>query len=200
MKHAATAGFVAGVAMMVGGALGAVFNGGGPEGSPDAAVMNPMIGGQAMQADRDIADNLAASPLHTVLAKALVRTGVASALKTGGKFTVFAPTDAAFAQAGHMSTAELARRISYLVVPGVYDSATLLRMINEHGGDLHLRTAEGGILIARLNGPTNIVLQDGKGNIADIAIYDVYDSNGVIQVIDRLPEPAALPHRVAVAR
>jgi len=187
--------------MMIGGALGAVSNGGPAPGALlDTAVMNPMIAGQAMLPGRDIADNLAASPIHTRLTKALVQTGEVSALKADGKFTIFAPTDAAFAQAGAMTKAELARRISYLIVPGAYDSATLLRMINEHGGDLRLRTAEGSTLIVRMNGPTNIMLQDEKGNIADIAIYDVYDSNGVIQVVDRLLEPGGPPHRVAAAR
>ena len=187
--------------MMIGGALGAVSNSDPAPGALlDTTVMNPMIGGQAMLPGRDIADNLAASPLHTRLTKALIQTGVVSPLQGDGKFTVFAPTDAAFDQAGHMSKAELARRISYLVVPGAYDSATLLRMINEHGGDLRLRTAEGSALIVRMNGPTNIVLQDEKGNSADIAIYDIHGSNGVIQVVDRLLEPGAPSHRVAAAR
>lgn len=200
MKRAATAGFAAGLAMMIGGALGAVSNSGtAPDALLDTAIMNPMIDGQAMLPGRDIADNLAASPLHTRLAAALKQTGVVSALKADGKFTVFAPTDAAFAGAQHLSQAELARQISYLIVPGAYDSATLLRMINQNGGDLDLRTAEGGTLIARMNGPTNIVLQDEKGHVANIAIYDIHNSNGVIQVIDRVLEPGTPSSQVAAA-
>src|SRR6185312_3674555 len=128
MRRAATAGFAAGVAMMIGGALGAVSNS-YTESKPllDTGVINPMVGGQAMLPQRDIMDNLAASPMHTRMAQALKETGMVSALKSSGEFTVFAPTDAAFAQAGHMSQADLARRMSYLIVPGAYDSTTLLR-------------------------------------------------------------------------
>jgi uncharacterized surface protein with fasciclin (FAS1) repeats len=198
MRRAATAGFAAGVAMMIGGALGAVSNS-YTESKPllDTGVINPMVGGQAMLPQRDIMDNLAASPMHTRMAQALKETGMVSALKSSGEFTVFAPTDAAFAQAGHMSQADLARRMSYLIVPGAYDSTTLLRMINEKGGDVRLRTAEGGVLIARMNGPTNILLMDENGNMADIAIYDIHDKNGVIQVIDKVLAPTSPAHRVA---
>ena len=64
-------------------------------------VMNPMIGGQAMLPDRDIMENMAASPMHTTFVNGLKDTGVAAALKTNGQFTVFAPTNAAFAAAGN---------------------------------------------------------------------------------------------------
>jgi len=184
--------------MMIGGAVGAVS---GSDPAPDAmldtGIMNPMIDGQAMLPQRDIAENLAASPMHTRMAQALKETGIVSALKANGEFTVFAPTNAAFAQAGRMSRAELARRMSYLIVPGTYDSATLLRMINEKGGDVRLRTAEGGTLIAKMNGPTNIMLMDENGNVADIAIYDIHDKNGVIQVIDKVLQPTGSTRQVA---
>ncbi len=81
-------------------------------------MMNPMIGGQAMLPDRDILDNMSASPMHTQLVANLKESGVASALKTNGQFTVFAPTNAAFAAAGQQSKSSLARRMSYLIVPG----------------------------------------------------------------------------------
>ena len=200
MKRAAVAGFAAGVAMMIGGALGAVSGSDpAPKALLDTGVMNPMIDGQAMLADRDIADNLAASPLHTKLASELTETGVASALRSNGQFTVFAPTKAAFTSAGKMGQGQMARRISYMIVPGSYDSTTLLRMINENGGELRLRTAEGGTLLAHMNGPTNIQIQDEKGNRANIAIYDIHDSNGVIHVVDRLLQPGAPSSQVASA-
>jgi uncharacterized surface protein with fasciclin (FAS1) repeats len=198
MKRAATAGFAAGVAMMIGGALGAVSGSDpAPKAVLDTGVMNPMIDGQAMLPERDIADNLAASPLHTKMAQALKETGMVAALKTNGEFTVFAPTNAAFNAAGKMSNTELARRMSYMIVPGTYDSATLLRMINEKGGDVRLRTAQGGTLVARMNGPTNIMLVDESGNMANIAIYDIHDKNGVIQVIDRMLQPSGSARQVA---
>jgi uncharacterized surface protein with fasciclin (FAS1) repeats len=198
MKRIAVAGFAAGAAMMIGGALGAVSNI-DPKLVLDMGdgVMNPMIAGQAMMPDRDIMENMSASPMHTTFVNDLKETGVAAALKTNGQFTVFAPTNAAFAAAEPQTKAALARRMSYLIVPGRYDSQALLRQINEAGGEAKLRTAEGGTLVARLNGPTNIVLMDERGNTADIAIYDVHDKNGVVHVVDRVLEPGGPARQVA---
>lgn len=198
MKRAAMAGFAAGAAMMIGGALGAVSNSDPkPVAEPGSEIMNPMIGGQAMLADRDILENMAASPMHTTMVADLKESGVASALKSTGQFTVFAPTNAAFAAAGPESKSTLARRMSYLIVPGKYDSQALLRVISEAGGEAKLRTAEGGTLTARMNGPTNIVVMDERGNTADIAIYDVRDKNGIIHVVDRTLEPSGPSRQVA---
>jgi uncharacterized surface protein with fasciclin (FAS1) repeats len=190
MKRAAIAGFAAGAAMMVGGALGAVSRS-DPSPMPDmnVEIMNPMIGGQAMLPDRTIMDNIAASPMHSTLVAALKDSGVADALKSDGQFTVFAPTNAAFTAAGAQPKSSLGRRLSYLIVPGRYDSQALLKAINEGGGEARLRTAEGGVLVARLNGPTNIMVMDERGNIADIAIYDVRDKNGIVHVVDHTLEP-----------
>ena len=200
MQRAAVAGFAAGIAMAIGGALGAVSNT-DPKPAPEAGsfTMNPMIGGQAMLPDRDIMENISASPMHSSLVAALKDSGVAGALKATGQFTVFAPTNAAMAAAGAQPKASQARRMSYLIVPGKYDSQALLRVINEAGGEARLRTAEGGVLIARMNGPTNIVVMDEKGNIADIAIYDVRDKNGIVHVVDRVLEPSG-PTRQMAAR
>ena len=198
MKHAALFGFAVGAAMMVGGALAAVSPiDPKPQADMNTELMNPMIGGQAMLPDRDIMENISASPMHFTLVAALKDSGVAAALKTNGQFTVFAPTDAAFAAQGAQSKSSLARRMSYLIVPGKYDSQALLRVINEAGGEAKLRTAEGGVLLARMNGPTNIVILDARGNIADIAIYDVRDKNGIVHVVDRALEPSGLNRQVA---
>lgn len=195
MKRAAIAGFAAGAAMMIGGALGAVSRD-VPKAAPADAgsdMMNPMVGGQAMLPDRDAVENMAASPQHTQLVAALKASGIAQAFHGNGQFTLFAPTDAAFAASPEVmrDKAGLARRMGYLVVPGKYDSATLLRLIGEGGGEARLRTVEGGVLVARLNGPTNIAIMDEKGVTADIAIYDIRDRNGIIHVIDRVVEPGA---------
>jgi uncharacterized surface protein with fasciclin (FAS1) repeats len=198
MRRAAIAGFAAGAAMMIGGALGAVSHSDSkPAGDTGSDVMNPMIGGQAMLPDRDIMENISSSPLHATLVSALKDSGVAAALKSNGQFTVFAPTNAALAAAGSQSKATLARRMSYLIVPGRYDSQALLRLISEAGGEAKLRTAEGGTLVARMNGPTNIVVMDEKGNTADIAIYDVRDKNGIIHVVDRALEPGGAARQIA---
>ena len=198
MKRAAVAGFAAGIAMMIGGALGAVSNS-DPQPSADVVtIMNPVIGGQAMLPDRDIMENLSASPMHGQLAAAMKESGVAAALKANGQFTVFAPTNAAFAAAGQQSKSTLARRMSYLIVPGKYDSAALLRVISEAGGEARLRTAKGGILVARMNGPTNIAIMDEKGTTANIAIYDVRDRNGIVHVVDNMIAPSGPARQVAL--
>lgn len=189
--------------MVIGGALGAVSHS-DPKPVPDASIeiMNPMIGGQAMLPDRDIMDNITASPMHSTLVAALKDSGVAEALKASGQFTVFAPTNAAFTAAGFTSKSamlsNMGRRLSYLIVPGRYDSQAMLKAINEGGGEARLRTAEGGTLLVRMNGSTNILVMDERGNSADIAIYDVRDKNGVVHVVDHVLEPGGGQHQVAV--
>jgi uncharacterized surface protein with fasciclin (FAS1) repeats len=199
MKRAAIAGFAAGVAMAIGGALGAVSN--LSDSRPvDAtmSVMNPMIAGQAMLASRDVMENISASPEHTKLAAALKESGIATALKSNGMFTLFAPVDGAFNVEGASNKAALAHRVGYLVVPGKYDSQALLQLINQSGGDARLRTVDGGILTASLNGPTNIMLMDERGRTANIAIYDIHNKNGVIMVIDHMQAPSGPARQVAM--
>ena len=206
MKRMMIAGFAAAAAMMIGGALGAVSNQSytaQPKPLVDAGggVMNPMIGGQAMLPNRNLLENISASPEHTTLVAAMKESGVADALKGAGQFTVFAPTNAALsalpARAQEQSKAQLARMMGYLVVPGKYDSQTLLRVIGEGGGQAKLRTVEGGVLVARMNGPTNVILMDEKGDTADIAIYDIYGKNGVMHVVDHVLEPGMATRQVA---
>ena len=206
MKRMMIAGFAAGAAMMIGGALGAVSNqslSGQPKSltSATAEVMNPMIAGQAMLPNRSLLENVSASPEHTTLAAAMKESGVADALKANGQFTVFAPTNAALstlpARGLEQNKAQLARMMGYLVVPGKYDSAALLKAIGEGGGEAKLRTVEGGVLMARMNGPTNVILMDEKGATADIAIYDVYDKNGVMHVVDHMLEPGMAARQIA---
>lgn len=199
MKRAVVAGFAAGIAMAIGAALGSVASGDPRPTMADAGgdAANPMIGGQVMAPDRDIMTNMTASPLHTSFVAALRESGVAGALKSNGQFTVFAPTNAALAARRDSSKSGLARRMSYLIVPGAYDSQALLRVISQAGGEARLRTAEGGVLVARMNGPTNIVLMDERGNVADIAVYDVRDKNGIIHVVDRDLEPSGPTRQMA---
>lgn len=192
--------------MMIGGALGAVSNqslSGQPKPLADinGGVMNPMIAGQAMLPNRSLLENISASPEHTIFATAVKDSGVADALKANGQFTVFAPTNAALATLPardmEQNKTELARMMGYLVVPGKYDSAALLKVIGEGGGQAKLRTIEGGVLVARMNGPTNVILMDEKGNTANIAIYDVYDKNGVMHVVDHMLEPGMPARQIA---
>lgn len=208
MKRITIAAFAGGAAMMVGGALGAVSTQSSaylaqPRAIVDSngGVMNPMIAGQAMLPNHSLLENIAASPEHTMLAAGLKDSGLADALASNGQFTLFAPTNAALstlpARALGENKAQLARMMGYLVVPGKYDSRALLNAIGEGGGQAKLRTVEGGVLVARMNGPTNIILMDEKGATADIAIYDVYDKNGVLHVIDHMLEPGLASRQLA---
>lgn len=175
---------------LIGAGAGAVSTNPAPD--PNAEVMNPMIAGAAMLPSRDIFDNIATSPEHTKLAQVLGETGVAQILKGKGPFTLFAPTNAAFHMAGASpSKPALAKVLNYHIVRGRLDSKTLLTLIGEAGGRAKLNTLSGGTLMAVMNGPTNIALIDERGNVADIAVYDVYQANGVVHVIDKVMNVSA---------
>jgi uncharacterized surface protein with fasciclin (FAS1) repeats len=159
---------------------------------------NPMVGGMAMMKSKDIVANAANSADNTTLVAAVKAAGLVDTLQGPGPFTVFAPTNEAFAvlPAGTVDTllkpenkATLVKILTYHVVPGRLDSATLEHMIRKGGGKAELTTVEGDTLTAEMNGPKNIVLVDDKGNVAQISTYDVYQSNGVIQVIDKVLMP-----------
>jgi uncharacterized surface protein with fasciclin (FAS1) repeats len=173
-------------AMMIGAGTAAVSPAPPPPEAP--GVMNPMVGGQAMLSTRDIVDNIASSPEHTVLLSELKATKLGDTLKGKGPYTVFAPTDEAFARMSAATRAGFAGHAGSIVVKGALDSEALLKLINEHGGSARLTTLAGDVLVAQMNGPTNIVLVDEKGETVPISTYDIYDSNGVTHVIDRVLE------------
>jgi uncharacterized surface protein with fasciclin (FAS1) repeats len=156
------------------------------------------VGGQPMLAAKDIIDNAMHSADHTTLLAAVKAAGLVNTLKGPGPFTVFAPTNEAFAAlpAGAVpkllkpeNKAKLTKVLTYHVVPGRLDFDALQTMITQGGGRAMLTTVEGAPLIATMNGPHNITLTDAKGGTANITTYDVYQSNGVIQVIDRVLMP-----------
>lgn len=163
-----------------------------------AATNNPMVGGQAMYAMKDIVSNAVSSPDHTTLVAAVKAAGLVPTLQGKGPFTVFAPTNNSFAAlpAGTVDTllkaenkSTLTKVLTYHVVPGRIDAAELMKRIRAGNGTATLKTASGDTLWAKMNGPRNVVLQDAKGNVASISTYDVYQSNGVIHVIDRVLMP-----------
>ena len=162
------------------------------------AKSDPMVGGQAMYPSKDIVDNAVNSADHTTLVAAVKAAGLVDTLKGKGPFTVFAPTNAAFSAlpAGTVdgllkpeSKAGLTKVLTYHVVPGKVDAAALQKAITAGNGTAMLRTASGGMLWAMMNGDRNIVLEDEKGAVASISTYAVYQSNGVIHVIDRVVLP-----------
>jgi uncharacterized surface protein with fasciclin (FAS1) repeats len=184
-------------AVLLGGA-GAALAGSTAALSPMSGGMNPMVGGQAMMASKDIVENAVNSPDHTTLVAAVKAAGLVGTLKGKGPYTVFAPTNDAFSAlpSGTVDTLlkpenkdTLTKVPTYHVVPGRLDSAALSDLIQRGHGKAELKTVEGGTLIAMMNGPRNIVLKDEKDEIASISTYDVYQSNGIIQVIDKVVMP-----------
>ncbi len=156
------------------------------------------VGGQAMYASKDIIDNAVNSADHTTLVAAVKAAGLVETLKGKGPFTVFAPTNAAFAAlpAGTVDTllkpenkATLTKVLTYHVVPGKYDMKALSMAIKQGGGTAELKTASGGKLWFMHNGPSNIQVKDEAGHVANISTYDVYQSNGVINVVDTVLMP-----------
>jgi uncharacterized surface protein with fasciclin (FAS1) repeats len=158
-----------------------------------------MVGGMAMYPNKSIVANAVNSQDHTTLVAAVKAAGLVDALAGKGPFTVFAPTNEAFANlpAGTVDTlvkpenkATLTKILTYHVVSGDYTTASLKHIIKMGGGKATLKTLEGGTLHFMMNGPNNIIVEDDKGGMADITISDVKQSNGVIQVIDHVLMPA----------
>jgi uncharacterized surface protein with fasciclin (FAS1) repeats len=162
-----------------------------------AAPATKMVGGAAMYPTRDIIDNAVNSKDHTTLVAAVKAAGLVDTLKTPGPFTVFAPTNMAFGAlpAGTVDTllkpenkATLTQVLTYHVVPGRLDAAALSEQIRAGGGKAMLKTVSGGMLTATLRG-NDVVLVDTKGNMAVVTTADVYQSNGVIHVVDKVLLP-----------
>jgi uncharacterized surface protein with fasciclin (FAS1) repeats len=157
-----------------------------------------MVGGEAMYPKKDIVDNAVNSKDHTTLVAAVKAAGLVETLKTSGPFTVFAPTNEAFGKlpAGTVETlvkpenkGTLTKILTYHVVAGKLDANELMKQIKAGKGKATLKTVSGGTLYAMMNGDKNIVLKDEKGGMSNISIYDVYQSNGVIHVIDQVIMP-----------
>ncbi len=165
-----------------------------------AIAQTVQVGGQPMFPSKTIVGNAVNSADHTTLVAAVKAAGLVDTLNGPGPFTVFAPVNEAFTDlpAGTVDTllkpenkAMLTKILTYHVVAGTYDDAKLKTMIKAGHGEAHLKTVEGESLTFTMNGPSNIMVRDGKGQTADITIADVRQSNGVIHVIDHVLLPAA---------
>ncbi|KRB28049.1 MULTISPECIES: fasciclin domain-containing protein [unclassified Acidovorax] len=161
------------------------------------AMAQVMVGGAPMLASKDIIDNAVNSKDHTTLVAAVKAAGLVETLKGPGPFTVFAPTNAAFAAlpAGTVDTLlkpeskpTLTKVLTYHVVAGKYDAAALSKMIADGKGMASLKTVAGGTLMAKASGNA-IMVTDEKGGTATVTIADVYQSNGVIHVVDKVLLP-----------
>jgi len=159
---------------------------------------NPMVGGAAMYASKDIVDNAVNSRDHTTLVAAVTAAGLVDTLKGAGPFTVFAPTNAAFAKlpAGTVETlvkpenkAMLTNILTYHVVAGRMTAADIAANARAHGGTATLTTVQGETLAATRDRAGSWWLTDSKGGRARITIANVMQSNGVIHVVDSVLMP-----------
>ncbi|HXO39597.1 MAG TPA: fasciclin domain-containing protein [Candidatus Acidoferrum sp.] len=163
-----------------------------------AVGKNPMVGGQEMFPSKNIVQNAVNSADHTTLVAAVKAAGLVETLESPGPFTVFAPTNEAFAKlpAGAVDNLlkpenldSLKRVLTYHVVAGKLSASDLTKKIKEGKGTAELTTVEGGKLWATLHEGKHIMLKDEKGGTALVTIADVYQSNGVIHVIDSVVMP-----------
>ena len=162
-----------------------------------AAAKNPMVGGQEMYPTKNIIQNAVNSADHTTLVAAVKAAGLVDTLESAGPFTVFAPTNEAFAKlpAGTVDTLlkpenkELLTKIlTYHVVAGRLSAHDIGQKIKEGHGTAELTTVSGGKLWAMMQGK-KLVLKDEKGNLSTVTIGNVFQSNGVIHVVDTVVMP-----------
>jgi uncharacterized surface protein with fasciclin (FAS1) repeats len=162
-----------------------------------AAAKNPMVGGKEMFPQKNIIENAVNSADHTTLVAAVKAAGLVDTLQGAGPFTVFAPTNMAFGKlpAGTVDTLlkpenkeTLTKVLTYHVVAGRLSSANIKKQINAGNGKAMLKTVSGGTLWAMLEG-NMIVLKDEKGGMSRISQANVFQSNGVIHVVDTVAMP-----------
>src|SRR5271165_2003522 len=162
-----------------------------------AGDKDPMVGGAAMYSTKNIVENAINSQDHTTLVAAVKAAGLVDTLEGPGPFTVFAPTNEAFAKlpAGTVDNLlkpenkeMLVKVLTYHVVPGRISASDLAKEIKAGGGKATLKTVQGEILTATMDGK-HIVLVDEKGDKSMVTIANVFQSNGVIHVVDTVLLP-----------
>ncbi len=157
-----------------------------------------MVGGASMYPSKNIIQNASHSKDHTTLVAAVKAAGLVDTLEGKGPFTVFAPTNEAFAAlpAGTVDNllkpenkSQLVKILTYHVVPGRYTSAQLASEAEKNGGSVSLKTVEGDSIQVLKGDDGQWEVKDDKGDVAHITIPDVLQSNGVIFVIDKVLMP-----------
>lgn len=155
------------------------------------------VGGAAMYPSKDIIDNAVNSKDHTTLVAAVKAAGLVDTLKSAGPFTVFAPTNAAFAKlpAGTVdgllkpeAKPTLSKILTYHVLSGNFDSKSVAALIKKGKGKASVKTVAGGELTLWMEGSA-LMIKDEKGGSAKVTIADVHQKNGVIHVIDTVLLP-----------
>lgn len=156
------------------------------------------VGGAPMYPSKNIIQNAVNSKDHTTLVAAVKAAGLVDTLSGPGPFTVFAPTNAAFVKltAGTVETlvkpenkAKLTGILTYHVVSGKWNAASLMKAVKDGEGAAKIKTVEGGDIWVKQAGPGKLSITDAKGDVAMVTIADVLQSNGVIHVIDTVLLP-----------
>ncbi|UDL95124.1 MULTISPECIES: fasciclin domain-containing protein [Lichenihabitans] len=178
--------FVAGIVLALGVAA-----------APAAYAAVKMVGGAPMYPTKNIVENAVNSKDHTTLVAAVKAAGLVDTLSGPGPFTVFAPTNRAFAKLPKGTVESLVQPenkdkltaiLTYHVVPGTLTAAELKQQVKAGGGKAELKTVNGDTLTVTAHGK-GLDVTDAKGDVARITIPDVMQSNGVIHVIDTVMIP-----------
>jgi uncharacterized surface protein with fasciclin (FAS1) repeats len=156
------------------------------------------VGGAPMYPSKNIIQNAVNSKDHTTLVAAVKAAGLVDTLQGPGPFTVFAPTNEAFAKlpAGTVDNllkpenkATLTKVLTYHVVPGRMTAINLMTAVKDGEGEAKLKTVAGDWIVVKQAGPGKLTVTDDKGDVANVTIADVLQSNGVIHVIDTVLLP-----------
>src|SRR5579863_10025717 len=165
--------------------------------APKTYAQTKMVGGAAMYPTKNIVENAVNSKDHTTLVAAVKAAGLVETLESAGPFTVFAPTNEAFDKLPKGTVESLVKPenktkltgiLTYHVVAGRLDSKALAGLVQQGNGTAELTTVAGGKLWVMMKGK-NFTLKDENGAMAMITIKDVFQSNGVIQVVDHVLLP-----------
>lgn len=162
-----------------------------------AYAANPKVGGAPMYATKNIVENAVNSKDHTTLVAAVKAAGLVNTLEGPGPFTVFAPTNEAFAKLPKGTVenllkpenkAQLTKVLTCHVVAADAMSMAIKKMIKDDMGTHDIKTVGGCVLKAK-QAKGKITLTDENGDVAHVTIADVKQSNGVIHVIDTVMLP-----------
>ena len=165
--------------------------------STNIIAQTKMVGGAEMYPTKNIVENAVNSKDHTTLVAAVKAADLVSTLESKGPFTVFAPVNSAFAAlpAGTVETLlkpenkkMLTSILTYHVISGKFSASDLMKRVKKGNGKAMLKTVQGENLTFTMKGD-KLMVTDAKGNMADITIADVNQSNGVIHVIDKVLMP-----------
>ncbi|MGC1575363.1 MAG: fasciclin domain-containing protein [Beijerinckiaceae bacterium] len=166
--------------------------------APAYAEMTKMVGGAPMYPSKNIIENAVNSKDHTTLVAAVKAAGLVDTLEGPGPFTVFAPTNEASKKLPPGTVESLVKPenkptltkiLTYHVVPGRLSAQELADMVDKGGGKAMLKTVEGDGLTVMRKGNHHLTLTDDKGDVATITIADVFQSNGVIHVVNSVMMP-----------